>query len=246
MTKSQFSPIHSITLKLARMGKLSLTFQDYLKIFNRLYKKSMLIKQIVRATTRLTFFAMLGAGLVAFSYQLTDEKIKENERLALLQTLNTVIPREWYDNELFSDTLKIQHESFLGTDEPVTIYRARKNGQPVAAALTPVAPDGYNGRIRLLVGINYQGTLVGVRILSHQETPGLGDNIELRRSNWIIGFNGHSLTNPDETGWKVKRDGGIFDQFSGATITPRAVVKTVYKTLLFYHKYRDEVFAENQ
>jgi len=204
----------------------------------------MLIKQMIRAATRLTFFAMLGGGLVAFSFQLTDEKIKENERIALLQTLNTVIPPEWYDNDLFSDTLKIQRKTFLGTDELVTIYRARKNGQPVAAALTPVAPDGYNGRIRLLVGINYQGILVGVRILSHKETPGLGDKIELRRSNWIIDFNGHSLTNPDEMGWKVKLDGGIFDQFSGATITPRAVVKAVYKTLLFYNKYRDEVFVK--
>jgi electron transport complex protein RnfG len=151
----------------------------------------MLIKKMIRAATRLTFFAMLGGGLVAFSFQLTDEKIKENERLALLQTLNAVIPPSSYDNDLFNDTVKIQHEAFLGSDEPVTIYRARKNGEPIAAALTPIAPDGYNGRIRLLVGIDYQGILIGVRILSHKETPGLGDHIELRRSNWVMSFNGH-------------------------------------------------------
>ena len=84
---------------------------------------------------------------------------------------------------------------------------------------------------------------VGVRVLSHQETPGLGDNIDMRRSDWILGFNGRSLIHPDESGWKVKRDGGIFDQFTSATITPRAVVKAVHNTLLFFQQYRDEIFA---
>ncbi len=205
----------------------------------------MLVKQMARAAALLTLFAVLGGGLVAFSFQATDEQIKKNERMTLLRTLSALIPPERYDNDLFSDTREMQHEAFLGTDEPVTIYRARKGGQPVAAVLTSVAPDGYSGRIRLLVGINYEGTLVGVRVLSHQETPGLGDNIEVRRSDWIFGFNGRSLNNPNKTtGWKVKRDGGVFDQFTGATITPRAIVKAVHKTLLFYRQYRDEVFAE--
>jgi electron transport complex protein RnfG len=203
-----------------------------------------MLKEMVRAATLLTLFAVLGGGLVAFSFQATDEQIKENERLTLLRTLSALIPPERYDNDLFSDIREMQHEAFLGTDEFVTIYRARKGGQPVAAVLTSVAPDGYSGRIRLLVGLNYDGTLVGVRVLSHQETPGLGDSIEERRSDWIFGFNGRSLNNPDKTGWKVKRDGGVFDQFTGATITPRAIVKAVYKTLLFYRQYRDEVFAE--
>ncbi|OQY50774.1 MAG: electron transport complex subunit RsxG [Candidatus Parabeggiatoa sp. nov. 2] len=200
---------------------------------------------MARAAALLTLFAVLGGGLVAFSFQATDEQIKENERMTLLRTLSALIPPERYDNDLFSDTREMQHEAFLGTDEPVTIYRARKGGQPVAAVLTSVAPDGYSGRIRLLVGINYEGILVGVRVLSHQETPGLGDNIEVRRSDWIFGFNGRSLNNPNKTtAWKVKRDGGVFDQFTGATITPRAIVKAVHKTLLFYRQYRDEVFAE--
>jgi len=206
----------------------------------------MLIKKMLNAAALLTFFAVLGGGLVAFSFQITHKQIIANERAALLRTLNVLIPRDQYDNDLFTDIRQIQNEAVLGTVEPITIYRARKNGQPVAAILTQVAPDAYNGRIRLLVGINYEGSLVGVRVLSHQETPGLGDNIEMRRSNWILSFNGHSLKNPDEAGWKVKRDGGIFDQFTGATITPRAVVKAVHKSLQFYQQYRDEVFAENK
>ncbi len=206
----------------------------------------MLIKKMLKAAALLTFFAVLGGELVAFTFQLTHKQIIANERAALLRALNVLIPPDQYDNDLFTDTRQMQNEAVLGTIEPVTIYRARFCEQPVAAILTQVAPDAYNGRIRLLVGINYDGSLLGVRVLSHQETPGLGDNIEMRRSNWILSFNGRSLKNPDEAGWKVKRDGGIFDQFAGATITPRAVVKAVHKSLQFYQQYRDEVFAENK
>ncbi len=190
----------------------------------------------------LTIFAILGAWLVAYSFEITKEQIKANERAALLRNLNAVIPTNLYDNQLIKDTRQIQNEAFLGTAEPVTIYRARQGKKPIASIILPIAPNGYNGRIQLLVGINYEGKLLGVRVLSHQETPGLGDNIELRRSNWILNFKGRSLTNPNKSGWAVKRDGGIFDQFTGATITPRAVVKAVHNTLTFYQHYRDEIF----
>ncbi|MEN8216187.1 MAG: electron transport complex subunit RsxG [Pseudomonadota bacterium] len=206
----------------------------------------MLIKKMINAAALLTLFAVLGGGLVAYSFQMTYPQIKANERAALLRTLNIFIPHNQYDNDLLTDTHEMQNEAILGTTKPITIYRARKNGQPVAAILTQNAPDAYNGRIRLLIGIKYEGTLLGVRVLSHQETPGLGDNIEERRSDWILSFNGRSLKNPDEAGWKVKREGGIFDQFTGATITPRAVVKAVHKSLQFYQQFRDEVFAENK
>jgi len=206
----------------------------------------MLIVKMGRAGLLLTIFAVLGGGLVAFSFHKTYEQIKYNERITLLRTLNTLIPYELYDNDLFNDTTTILNEALLGIDKPITIYRARKVGQPIAAVLRPVAPDGYNGRIYLLVAINYEGILIGVRILSHQETPGLGDKFELRRSNWILGFNGRSLNNPKTSDWKVKRDDGVFDQLTSATITPRAIVKAVYKTLLFYNKYHVEIFEENK
>ena len=128
--------------------------------------------------------------------------------------------------------------------EPVTVYRARKQGKPVALALTTFAPDGYNGTIKILVGINYNGSLAGIRIVSHHETPGLGDAIETDRSNWVYQFNNKSLVNPTPKKWGVKRDGGVFDQFTGATITPRAVVKAVYRSLLYYQANRKMLFSK--
>jgi electron transport complex protein RnfG len=196
------------------------------------------------AATLLTLLAILGSWLVAFIFQVTHQQIKANERAALLSTLNAIIPQDQYDNDLFTDIREIQNEA-LGTNKPVIIYRARKHQQPIAAILTPTAPDGYNGHILMLVGINYDGVLIGVRVKSHQETPGLGAQIERHRSNWILNFDGRSLTNTLESEWKVKRDGGVFDQFTGATITPRAVIKAVHKTLLFYQQQRVEVYAES-
>src|SRR5690606_4959952 len=119
----------------------------------------------------------------------------------------------------------------LGTTQPVTVYRAFRGGEPVAALFNSVAPDGYSGEIRLLVGVRVDGSLSGVRVLSHKETPGLGDPIEVRHSDWITRFSGLSLENPPFERWKVRRDGGDFDQFTGATITPRAVVKATRNTL---------------
>ncbi len=197
---------------------------------------------MIRAASMLTLFAVLGGGLVALSFQVTHEQIKKNERLTLLRSLNDIVPHQDYDNDLLTDTREVNNLTLLGTAEPVIIYRARHHGQPVAAIFTAVAPDGYNGMIRLLVGIRSDGTIAGVRVVSHQETPGLGDIINLRRSSWILGFNGHSLSNPKEENWKVKRDGGVFDHQTGATITPRAVVKAVKNTLLFYQQFREEVF----
>ena len=106
--------------------------------------------------------------------------------------------------------------------------------QPVAVLMLVTAADGYNGDIRLLVAVENTGTVLGVRVVSHRETPGLGDPIEIEKSNWILGFTNKSLLNPQGNGWAVKRDGGEFDQFTGATISPRAVVKTVHNTLLYF------------
>jgi len=206
---------------------------------------SLLIKKMALAATLLTLIAILGSWLVAFVFQVTYQQIKANERAALLSTLNVIISPDQYDNDLFTDIREIQNEAWFGTNKPVIIYRARKHKQPIAAILTPTAPDGYNGHIHLLVGINYEGVLIGVRVESHQETPGLGAQIERHRSNWILNFEGRSLTNTLESEWKIKLDGGVFDQFTGATITPRAVVKAVHKTLLFYQQHRDEVYVKS-
>jgi len=193
----------------------------------------------------LFLFAVIGSGLVAFTFDSTADRIAENQRKALLKSLNELVSSDRYDNDIFSDTLYVQSSELLGTDEPVSVYRARKNGWPVAAVLAAVAPDGYNGAIRLLVAVNLDGTLAGVRVVQHRETPGLGDAIEAERSNWILGFKGKSLSNLAKKDWKVTRDGGTFDQFTGATITPRAVVKAVHKTLLYFQLHAHSLFERN-
>lgn len=192
----------------------------------------------------LFLFAVLGTGMVAYTYDTTAERIADNERRALLRKLNEVVDTDSYDNDIFTDVILVE-SSLLGTRAPAPVYRARQNGWPVAAVLSPVAPDGYNGAIRLLVGINLEGTVTGVRVLRHQETPGLGDAIEAERSDWIRRFTGKSLSNPDLDGWKVRRDSGEFDQFTGATITPRAVVKAVRNALIYFKANRHQLFAQD-
>ena len=193
----------------------------------------------------LFLFAIIGTGLVAYIFESTEERIADNQRRALLKSLNELVPEDLYDNDIYTDILYVQNSELLGTDAPVPVYRARKNGWPVAAVLAPVAPDGYNGSIRLLVAIQLNGKLAGVRVIQHRETPGLGDGIEAERSDWVLGFNGKSLLDPQEDNWKVKRDGGTFDQFTGATITPRAVVKAVKEALLYYKAYGQTLFEQH-
>jgi len=200
-------------------------------------------KPIINAAVALGVFAVIGMGLVALVHDGTKERIEANEQAVLLHTLESLVPADWFDNDILADTITVT-DLTLGTDEPVTIYRARKNGKPMAAVLSPIAPDGYNGTIKLLVAIRTDGSLAGVRIVSHRETPGLGDPIDTDKSDWIFGFDGRSLDNPPESRWKVKRDGGDFDQFTGATITPRAVVKAVYKTLTFFERNQARLFGQ--
>jgi len=191
----------------------------------------------------LAAFAIGATALVALTESATHDKIIENERLTLLAAIDALIPQHKYNNDILDDTLLLAPTSQLGTEEDTIIYRARMNDQSVAIILTTIAPNGYNGRIKLLAGIYYDGSLAGVRVISHKETPGLGDKINEKKADWILKFNGLSLQNPDVSKWKVKKDGGQFDQFTGATITPRAVVTAVKKTLQYFDKNRDELFA---
>ena len=200
---------------------------------------------IVKAGLMLGVFSIFGIGLVSVIYSLTHEQIAENERTLILKNLGELISPHWHDNDLLSDTIQITDRENLGSKNPITLYRAYKNSEPVAIIFTPVAPDGYSGSIRLLVAIMRDGQLAGVRVVSHRETPGLGDAIDTNKSNWVYSFNGLSLANTLAAEWKVKRDGGRFDQFTGATITPRAVTKAVYKTLTYYRENEVALFAQN-
>lgn len=202
----------------------------------------MLRQYMTKGALVLGLFALVGGGLVAFIYQLTKPHIDESERQYMLRSLHAVIKPALHDNDIFTDMITVRDANLLGTDKPVPVFRARRDGKPVAVAIMSVAPDGYVGAIRLLVAIREDGVLEGVRVLAHRETPGLGDAIEERRNDWILSFNGRSLQNPEQKGWHVQRDGGQFDQFTGATITPRAVVKAVYNTLKYYKRHKKRLF----
>ena len=206
---------------------------------------SSLIRNMLISAAILGLFAVLGTGMVSYTYQVTKPQIKENERQAILKNLHALISPAEHDNPIESDTIEVTNR-LLGSDKPITIYRARKEKLPVAAIISAIAPDGYGGNIYLLVAIRHDGTLAGARVVSHHETPGLGDGIEAERSDWILAFNGLSLTNPSERGWGVKKDGGDFDQFTGATITPRAVVKAVYNSLKYYEQNREMLFSHTE
>ncbi len=199
-------------------------------------------RQILLSGVFLSLFAVVGTTLVALTEFNTSAAIVENERQQLLRNLYALLPRDRLDNDIATDTLELPASILLGTDDDSTVYRARLHGEPVAAVFNSVAPNGYNGKIHLLVGVYTDGGLAGVRVIKHAETPGLGDAIEIRKSPWIDDFAGKSLTSPNQDRWGVKRDGGNFDQFTGATITPRAVVAAVRNTLLYYRQNANMIF----
>ena len=200
-------------------------------------------RQIIITTIILLLFAVIGTTLVAFTFDQTREQIAANERATLLRKLHRLIAPDQHDNILLEDTVSVRDEALLGTDKPVMVYRARKDGEAVALVIAAIAPDGYSGSIKLLVGINVDGSLSGVRVVAHRETPGLGDAIDEARSDWIHIFDGKSLQSPVTGRWAVKKDGGDFDQLTGATVTPRAMVKAVRNALLYYRDNQEALFA---
>ena len=201
-------------------------------------------RQVLISGAFLWLFAVAGTTLVAFTESSTSAAIAENERQLLLRNLYALLPRDQFDNDIATDTIELPAAPLLGTDSSSIAYRARRNGEPIAIVFNSIATNGYSGSIHLLVGVYVDGSLAGVRVVRHSETPGLGDAIELRKSDWITGFDGKSLDNPQSAGWRVKRDGGEFDQLTGATITPRAVVRAVHNTLLYYQGNTDKLFAQ--
>ncbi|VAW56738.1 Electron transport complex protein RnfG [hydrothermal vent metagenome] len=194
----------------------------------------------------LGLFAIFGTALVSVTFQSTAEKIAENEKLALLRKLNQILPANSYDNDLLKSTIKITADDRLGQKKPSILYFAKKQDKVSAMIFSVISHNGYSGVIKMLVGVNVDGTLSGVRIIYHKETPGLGDVMEIEKSDWVLGFNGKSLHIPSEKNWKVKRDGGVFDQFTGATITPRAVVQAVHLCLVYFDRHKLELIEQYQ
>jgi len=199
-------------------------------------------QKVLHSGFLLALIALLGTALLTGVNALTHERIAEQEKQRMMRQLNAIVPAGLYNNDLLEDRIEFHAKTWLRHPAPITVYRARMGTRPVAVLMTVTAPDGYNGDIRILVGINNEGLLLGARILAHKETPGLGDPISLERSDWILGFSDESLQDTEASAWNVKKDGGIFDQFTGATISPRAVVKTVRDSLLFFEANQDALF----
>lgn len=200
-------------------------------------------KAIQKNAIVLALFAIVCTATVGLVHWFTKDTIAKQQQQQLVDQLSQVVPADTHNNDIANDCFTIT-SSELGSALPQSAYVATKNGTPVGMAITSTAPDGYNGNINLLVGINTSGKVTGVRVLSHKETPGLGDKIELRKANWVLDFNDKESKEESDPRWNVKKDGGIFDQFTGATITPRAVVKAVYKTLNYFNTHSSDLFEK--
>ena len=204
-----------------------------------------LTKATLRTSLNLLFFTLIGTAILAFTFKLTFERIAQSEDAAKLKLVGQVIPDTLYDNDLIKDTVTLPASSQLGTEQDTVAYRGRLKGQPSVVVLEAIAPDGYSGKIGLIVAIDYTGVISGVRVISHKETPGLGDYIEFAKNRWISLFAGASHERYQEGDWKVKKDGGQFDYIAGATITPRAVVKAVHNAVHYFEDNREKLFAES-
>ena len=191
----------------------------------------------------LAAFAAVGSGLISGVYEQTKEPIAAAERAAEAKQLLEIFPRDSHDNELIDDGFAVDAEGpLLALRERGTGYRARRNNEVTGIILPATARDGYSGDIRLLVGIDRGGAVAGVRVLSHRDTPGLGDKIELKKSDWVLSFDHKTLADPAPDRWAVIKDGGDFDAFTGATVTPRAVVAAVKSAMEYSQNNRSALF----
>ncbi len=198
---------------------------------------------IVRGGITLAAIGGVCAALIVATWNLTTERIAANERAHLERSLQPALGDLVFDSGLIDSRFDIPAPHDLPGNDTASVYRAYQGGKPAAALFAITARDGYSGPIRLLVGVGYDGALTGIHVLEHRETPGLGDGIETSKSPWSLQFRGRSLLDPDAAGWAIRADGGQFDQLTGASVTPRAVIKAVRQTLIYFDANRDMLFA---
>lgn len=197
----------------------------------------------MRAALLLAASGLVAFGLVALVHEGTRDRIAATSHQQALARFDEVLAGHAYDNDLLADSIALRDPESVGDATTLLAHRARRNGAIVAVVLEIVASDGYSGPIRLLVAIDPGGKVLAARVVQHKETPGLGDFIETRKSDWITRFTGKSLQAPAPTGWRVRKDGGEFDQYTGATVTSRAMVAAIARSLELFERHRDEVLA---
>ena len=198
---------------------------------------------IMRSGLTLATIAAICTALDAFTYQLTDKRIAANEQAWLEQSLQPALSGLFFDSGVSESVVTIPAPHELPGSNDATIYRVYSGESPVAALFVVSARDGYAGAIKMLVGVDIGGQVTGVHVLAHRETPGLGDRIESNKTDWVRQFDGRSLGDPVAGNWKIKRDGGEFDQLTGASVTPRAVVKAIRQTLEYFDANSAAIFA---
>jgi Na+-translocating ferredoxin:NAD+ oxidoreductase subunit G len=202
------------------------------------------IQHTLKTTLTMMVFALLGTALLAYFFEITRVPIEASEKEARLALFKQILPESAYDNTLLTDVVELPPSALLGSQHPTIANIAKLNHQVAGVILEAVAHDGYSGDIKLLIAIRADGSISGVRVLAHKETPGLGDYIDITHGKWIQLFNDESLSKSPPQFWQVKKDGGKFDYMVGATITPRAVVKAVLKALQFFEQNKKMLFAE--
>jgi electron transport complex protein RnfG len=198
---------------------------------------------VLKSGVTLAAIAAICTSLVATTYHFTADRIAANDKALLEQSLHPALSDIFYDSGVSESLLVLPPPHDLPGSEEALIYRVYANKEPVAALFVVTARDGFSGPIRILLGVDIDGAVTGIRILRHRETPGLGDKIVVSRSDWVHQFAARSLGDPEVTDWAIRRDGGQFDQLTGASITPRAVIKAMRDTLVYFETHKDEIFA---
>jgi len=200
------------------------------------------LKHAIKTALILIAFAVIYTLFLAYTHDVTKAPIAASEAKVRMELFSQILPVDLHDNDLLKDSINIEPNEMLGNRQPIVANRARIKGKPAAIIFEAIAHDGYAGDIKLLIAIKYDGSLAGVRVITHKETPGLGDYIDIAKGNWIKLFDGESLQKTSDIGWAVKKDGGQFDYMAGATITPRAIVKALHKALQYYSANKDALF----
>lgn len=199
---------------------------------------------IVKSGVTLAVIAAICTALVALTYRSTEQRIEANEKAWIERSLQPALSGLFYDSGVTESRILLPPPHDLPGSDAAIIYRVYAQGEPVAALFVVTARDGYSGPIRILVGVETTGMVTGVHVLEHRETPGLGDRVESGKSDWLTQFNGRSLLDPEPAGWRITRDGGQFDQLTGASITPRAIIKALKETLIYFDAHREEIFSD--
>lgn len=196
-------------------------------------------KTILKTISIISLLGLIFAISLSITFEKSNPIIEQNKIEFKTKLLNEVLDGLDYDNDLIGTYIRIKPNELLKNKTEKYAYLAKKNNILQAVLIESIAPDGYSGEINILTAIRSDGEIIGTRIIDHKETPGLGDYIDQKKSSWISNFNGMSLSNRTDPDWRVKKDQGTFDYKAGATITPRAVIKSVKNTLLFYKKNRE-------